>query len=224
MSRRLQIPQGTTFGRLTTVADASPLRLPSGQSKRMMLCKCECGTETIVLLDNLRRGLTKSCGCGEIESRIKHGLSGQPLYQIWIGMHSRCRTHPNYADRGIKVHDVWHGDDGMHRFIAWAQANGHAAGLEIDRRDNDKDYEPSNCRFVTPAINQRNKRDTLCALDPASGQMVSVYSYWEENRDPSVNYETARCRLKYHGWDLVRAVTAPPYASHFGHANRRAPQ
>jgi hypothetical protein len=224
MSAKLQVPPGSVFGRLTVVGDADSRRLPSGQTRRAVICECTCGNRATVLLDNLRRGLTNSCGCGEVENRIKHGLHEHPLYRIWVGMHSRCRTHPDYAGRGISVHEVWHGEDGLRRFISWAEANGHHPGLEIDRENNDGDYEPNNCRFVTRAINQRNKRGALSFVDPSTQKIVSLMSYWEKYHHPLVDFVTARSRIKYYGWDMVRAVTTPPYADHIGHANRKNAQ
>lgn len=82
------------------------------------------------------------------------------LYVKWTQMKQRV-TNPNhdhykyYGARGIKICDEW-----IHNFKAfydWAIANGWKEGLQIDRIDNDGDYSPENCRFVTQAENQRNR-------------------------------------------------------------------
>jgi len=74
-------------------------------------------------------------------------------------MMDRCynpenKNYRNYGGRGITVCDEWH-DPSV--FIEWCQGN-YREGLEIDRRDNDGNYEPGNCRFVTRSENCLNKR------------------------------------------------------------------
>ena len=51
------------FGRLTFLEELTPLKSKDGRSKRVALCKCDCGNEVIVLFSKLLYGRTKSCGC-----------------------------------------------------------------------------------------------------------------------------------------------------------------
>lgn len=58
---RLKDISGTTYGRLTVL---STFRKPCGnQNVTYARCKCDCGNEAEVLLNNLKKGVTKSCGC-----------------------------------------------------------------------------------------------------------------------------------------------------------------
>lgn len=90
-----------------------------------------------------------------------HGLSRHPLYQVWQNMIDRCynKTHYKYhlyGARNIVVHPGWKND--VKEFIEWCENNGYKKGLQIDRIDNDLDYSPENCRFVTNKVNCRNQR------------------------------------------------------------------
>jgi len=93
-------------------------------------------------------------------TREKHGEARTKLYKVWIGMKGRCVNeknikYKNYGNRGILICNEWM------QFIAfrdWATANGYKESLSIDRIDNDGNYEPSNCRWATVAIQNRNTR------------------------------------------------------------------
>ena len=148
------------FGRLTILEDA-----PTRKKHCFVLCQCDCGNKKIVGLSHLKQGITKSCGCLQPEVIRKiattHGLSKTPLYRIWVDIKKRCLNKDNkrYADwggRGIRLCAEWENDP--EKFIAWCHSNGWKKDLEIDRIDNDGDYSPLNCRFVTAQENNSNKR------------------------------------------------------------------
>jgi hypothetical protein len=88
-----------------------------------------------------------------------HGMANTHIYAVWMNMKARC-NNPNgkdyryYGGRGIRVCDEW-GD--FVNFKKWADENGYDQSLEIDRKDNNGDYSPANCRFITHAINSRNR-------------------------------------------------------------------
>lgn len=65
-----------------------------------------------------------------------------------------CSRYPNYGGRGISVYQDWHDVD---VFIFWALEHGYQDTLQIDRINNDGDYSPTNCRFITAKENNRNK-------------------------------------------------------------------
>ena len=54
---------GQRFG-LWTVLHRAPLKRPDGnRSKNGWLCRCDCGTERVLLTRSLTSGASKSCGC-----------------------------------------------------------------------------------------------------------------------------------------------------------------
>lgn len=157
-------PAGTKFGHWTTLG--VPFRLHSSAAvvTPYCVCRCVCGTTRVVSLNCMRSGGSISCGCVHSlhgEGKRRHGLYKHGAYRVWAGMRARCHseTHVRYKDyggRGISICQEWRRDPVA--FVKWAEANGYAEGLEIDRIDNDGNYEPSNCRFVTPSQNCQNRR------------------------------------------------------------------
>jgi hypothetical protein len=83
-------------------------------------------------------------------------------------MKARCsnpkdKDYHRYGGRNIQVCDEWKND--FKTFYDFCVQNGYQKGLEIDRIDNDGNYEPSNCRFVTSAENIRNSSVTKLNWD-----------------------------------------------------------
>ena len=69
------------------------------------------------------------------------------------------KNYKDYGGRGIKVCSEWSDKKNVHRnFRKWAIENGWRKGLSIDRKDNNGDYEPSNCRWSTPKQQSNNMR------------------------------------------------------------------
>lgn len=155
---------GQKFGRLIVIR-----RLENNKNNKIMwLCRCDCGVEKITVGASLKNGSSKSCGClrREVVSNAfsKHSLSKSKLYEVYTNMLSRC-TKPNakdyvyYGGRGITVCDEWlDKESGLTSFYKWAMDNGYEKSLELDRENNDGNYEPSNCRWVTHGNNMINRR------------------------------------------------------------------
>lgn len=93
-------------------------------------------------------------------TKLKARYSG--LYAVWVDMKTRCYNSkalkfPRYGGRGITVCEEWRNN--FQVFYLWAKDK-HKPRLQIDRRNNDGNYCPDNCRFVTPAGNVRNSSTT----------------------------------------------------------------
>lgn len=76
-------------------------------------------------------------------------------------MNENSPDYEGYGGRGIKICDEWLGQHGFMNFYDWAMTNGYSDELSIERIDVNGDYEPSNCRWITNAEQQRNKRNNV---------------------------------------------------------------
>lgn len=122
---------------------------------------------------------SRSCGCMKDrfigEANTKHGGtkkgSDRKLYKMWNHMFGRCydprdKSYKNYGGRGIRVCDEW---ADYNKFKDWSLLNGYRnqKDLEIDRENNDGNYEPSNCRFVSKLENIRNRGYNILNMEKA---------------------------------------------------------
>lgn len=132
----------------------------------MWNCVCDCGNKATIRSSDLTGGHTKSCGCLVTETAFKHGATlcknRNKLYRVWISMRSRCinkklKVYKYYGGRGIKVCEEW---NNFQVFESWAKNNGYKIGLQIDRINNNGNYNPLNCRFITALVNSINRRTT----------------------------------------------------------------
>lgn len=101
------------------------------------------------------------------------------LYWAWKAMKQRtqnpkCRAYKNYGARGISVCAEW---QLFEPFCEWALANGYQQGLDLDRADNNGNYCPENCRWITRQENVNNRRMTLFLT--VNGRRLSCSSWAE---------------------------------------------
>lgn len=92
----------------------------------------------------------------------RNGTGRRPkIYNTWIRMRHRCyskacKDYRYYGGRGIKMCDEWRRD--YDAFRTWALRNGVRKELTLDRIDNDGNYEPGNCRWISQSEQNLNKR------------------------------------------------------------------
>lgn len=161
---------GRKFGRLAVRTEAG-----RKQGSILWLCSCDCGNEILVTGCHLRQlPGTRSCGCAKrerlqalaparLEANLRHGHAGRGeksrAYHSWDAMIQRCtnpktKAYKNYGGRGIQVCVRWR--ESFEAFLA--DMGEPAIGMTIDRRNNDGNYEPYNCRWATRDQQSANQR------------------------------------------------------------------
>ena len=138
------------------------------------VCKCICGKEAIIPINNLLSGNTKSCGC----KRRTHGMKGTKEYRSWQGMKDRCSNPKTlnssyYLGKGIKVCERW--KDSFENFfedMGYAPSKIHSLDRYPNRHGN---YEPTNCRWATKK-QQTDNRD-YCVMISYNGETMNMLDW-----------------------------------------------
>ena len=177
------------------------------------VCRCDCGNICEVRQSSLKSGVTRSCGCLQKQKftieRVKHGHapdSGQSSeYHSYYSMLSRChspshKSYSRYGGRGIRVCESW-----RNSFMKFLEDMGPKPSRKytIERIDNNRGYEPDNCRWATISEQQRNTNRTRWIT--ADGETLTV-SEWAERL--GVKRSVIHSRLGT-GWSEREAVTTP---------------
>lgn len=198
---------GKRFGSLTVTK-----KLEMNNHREMeWLCLCDCGNEHISTTNRLKKGQTTcchSCAMKKISiSNRKHGMEPRKLFHAYTNMKTRCYNsnyflYHRYGGRGIQVCDEW-----LHSFSnfrSWALDNGYSEELTLDRIDNDGDYTPTNCRWVT-VREQSNNRHTNRILT-LNGEKDTMANWARRTNLP---YWVIQERLDRYGWSEEEALTHP---------------
>lgn len=113
-----------------------------------------------------------------LKGNYKHGLKGDPIYNVWKTMRQRC-FNPNcydydyYGGRGISICKDWN-DASV--FYNWAIENGYKKGLTLDRVDNNLGYSAKNCRWVDMVKQNNNRRDNNLITYKGETKTLSEWS------------------------------------------------
>ena len=161
---------GEKFGYLV-VSDRNP------RKGTFWNCTCQCGNQSVVSTSNLKNGNQTSCGCIRKQKAAartyRHGMIGTREYESWMHAKGRCfnsdnAAYLNYGGRGITMCEKW-----KNSFEAFYSDMGPCPPkYTLDRKDNDGNYEPGNCRWATRKTQNRNRRDTVM-LD-YNGETISL--------------------------------------------------
>lgn len=128
-----------------------------------------------------------------------------PEYYAWMNMRGRCNNpkadrYPRYGGRGITVCDRW--QTSFENFLA--DMGPRPPGTTLDRKNNDGNYEPGNCRWATRTEQESNKSTSLTLM--VAGERLHVSEVARRN---GVKPDTAFKRI-LNGWPIENAVSRQP--------------
>lgn len=156
VSRSLSLSVGSTVNKLTLV------RIAGKTANKLLigLFSCECGGHKEIIMRDVKRGRTKSCGClKNVSYASTHGLSGTPEHVVWSGIKQRCNNKNSgkymyYGGRGISICKEWAD------FSVFLKDMGKRPDktFSIDRINNNGNYEPSNCVWKSRISQMNNTR------------------------------------------------------------------
>lgn len=133
--------------------------------------------------------------------QLRHGQTGTRAWLAWVEMKRRCfskhrKEYKTHGARGITVCARWM------KFEAFFADMGECPdGLQLDRIDNDGNYEHGNCRWATSVQQQNNRRGNVRV--EIDGVIRTVAEWARLN---GVRPRTAAQRLRA-GWPARIAVS-----------------
>jgi hypothetical protein len=204
MGKEIKVNNGDKYGSLTIIKEIDPV-IYSNKKFRRFLCKCECGNIKPFLLNHLRTGNSKSCGC--LSGRITHNLStSSRFYETWRSMKQRCyykkhRNYKYYGARGIKVCKEWLSFKNFHE---WAEKNCSHEGLTLDRIDVNDNYCPKNCKWSTRIEQSRNTRRNVFISYNGVSKCISEWA-----KELNINPTTLWYRIVKYKWSIEKALNTP---------------
>ena len=167
------------------------------KNNKLWLCECICGDLDIKSSKYLSRC---KYACPKIKK--ENNAIRSKLKQLFQKIKSRCYNsndphYKYYGERGIVIYSEWLKD--TNKFVDWALANGYDKNLQIDRIDNDGNYEPDNCRWVNRLIQANNKRNNIKIK--YNNQIKSLREWCRELNLP---YRKTHKRLTLYKWSVEK--------------------
>lgn len=136
------------------------------EEKRKTIAKVECiycKKVKIIRPNYLYNDKYNSCMC---KNRTINGMSNTKIYSVYANMKDRCyndnhHEFKNYGGKGIIICNDWlNKENGFINFYNWSIENGYEEGLSIDRIDENKNYCPENCQWITRSENTTKANKT----------------------------------------------------------------
>lgn len=134
---------------------------------------------------------------------MNHQTGERRMKDIWRGMKRRCFNkacgrYKDYGGRGITICDEWLDYEVWKQ---WALTHGYTDELTIERIDNDGNYCPENCKWITRSEQRRNNRQLIKV--EYKGKTWILKDLCDAY---GLGYSRTHQRIKYRGWSVERAV------------------
>ena len=184
---------GNRYSRLVVIGLDYWQKQADGRHLSKWLCQCDCGKEASVVGGSLRAGLTTSCGCYKAERTAERSRKypfDSRILQIWKNMMGRCYNEKDHSfasvgAKGIIVCEEWFDKQIFADFIGELPN-----GMIFGRLDFSKDFEPSNCKFMTrteylgrfPKLSTNSTGRTGVYLDKKTGMWYAQMTYGNKTK------------------------------------------
>ena len=131
-----------------------------------------------------------------------------PEYRSWLAMRARChhKSYRGHAGRGITICERW--ENSFENFLSDMGKMPTDVRYTIERVDNDRGYEPGNCRWATYLEQARNKRNNRRLTFRGETHCVQE---WADIL--GISRCTIKQRLKT-GWTIEEALSLLGHAKH----------
>ena len=147
---------------------------------------------------------------GRLHPRYRHGdtASGSRTkeWRAWNAMIRRCTypsmdRFPRYGGRGIRICSEWRASyEAYLRDVGRAPSSAH----QIDRINNDGNYEPGNVRWATRSEQIRNSAKARPLTLNGETHLIGEWA-----ARVGINRQTIQMRLDRYGWPIERALATP---------------
>ena len=128
----------------------------------------------------------------DFSTKERHGRGGTPEYYAWYAMVARCTkpdhpSHKDYGGRGIRVSVKWLAFENFFADMGLRPSSEHT----LERKDNNGNYEPSNCRWATHQEQCNNRRNSRYIVLGSERRTVAEWS-----KITGINIQTIYHRLR----------------------------
>lgn len=196
---------GQRYGRLIAIQ-----RVPNHGRRTAWLFQCDCGARVELQLENVRAGITSSCGCLRIDvtraRSLTHGhhIGRRESRTLKSYTHAKARCfnvndpkYPQYGGRGITMCPEW-----AQNFETFLRDMGECPpGRTLDRVNVHGHYEPRNCRWATPAQQARTRTDNVLVIDQGQTMILKDFA-----ARVGVNYKKLSSTMRRLGIDAHEAA------------------
>ena len=216
---------GRRVGRWTVVRIEDRVREANGRLRpARAFCVCDCGSSKVVLVNNLLRETTQSCGClasevtsarnvrsrGRRPKNYTHGMSKNFMFTTWAGIKTRCYNpgatgYCHYGAVGIRMHPDWEKDFvSFHTYVINNLGERPDESYTLDRIDVYAGYVPGNIRWASPVQQANNARSNIRLT--YLGETLTLAQWCQRL---NLNYRTIRDRIMKLSWSTERALGTP---------------
>lgn len=201
---------------LTLIKETGFRKTPSDASRKIGLFKCKCGNEKEICISNVRRGVTKSCGClnilqatklgkltGNKKSSFRHGDFGTKFYSIYFGIVHRTKGNTRFYEN---IKNEWDNylefkNDMYQEYLKHVKAHGEKQ-TTIDRIDPSKNYSKDNCRWATYKEQGNNRKNNRLITFNNKTQTLIQWA-----NEIGIGRATIARRIDKYKWPTEKALT-----------------